>query len=55
MPIDLVIDQLIAHDGHGMFLSPFFNYAYGDLASPTRRTCIPAPAWVSPTPAPTAA
>ena len=28
---DLVIDQLTAHDGHGMILTPFFNYAYGDL------------------------
>lgn len=31
-PIDLVIDQLCAHDGHGMILTPFFNYAYGDLS-----------------------
>jgi len=30
-PMDLVVDQLIAHDGHGMILTPFFNYAYGDL------------------------
>jgi N-acyl-D-amino-acid deacylase len=30
--IELVIDQLVAHDGHGMILSPFFNYAYGDLS-----------------------
>jgi N-acyl-D-amino-acid deacylase len=30
-PMELVIDQLIAHDGHGMILTPFFNYAYGDL------------------------
>jgi N-acyl-D-amino-acid deacylase len=31
-PIDLIIDQLVAHDGHGMILTPFFNYAYGDLS-----------------------
>ena len=30
-PIGLVIDQLLAHDGHGMILTPFFNYAYGNL------------------------
>lgn len=31
-PVDLMIDQLCAHDGHGMILTPFFNYAYGDLS-----------------------
>ncbi len=31
-PIDLIVDQLCAHDGHGMILTPFFNYAYGDLS-----------------------
>ena len=31
-PVDLVVDQLCAHDGHGMILTPFFNYAYGDLS-----------------------
>ena len=31
-PMELIIDQLIAHDGHGMILTPFFNYAYGDLS-----------------------
>ncbi len=30
--IELIIDQLTAHDGHGMILTPFFNYAYGDLS-----------------------
>ena len=30
-PVGLVIDQLLAHDGHGMILTPFFNYAYGNL------------------------
>jgi len=30
--IELIVDQLIAHDGHGMILTPFFNYAYGDLS-----------------------
>lgn len=28
----LVIDQLLAADGHGMLYSPFFNYSYGDLS-----------------------
>jgi N-acyl-D-amino-acid deacylase len=27
-----VLDQLLAHGGHGMLLTPFFNYAYGDLS-----------------------
>ena len=31
-PIDLIVDQLCAHEGHGMILTPFFNYAYGDLS-----------------------
>jgi N-acyl-D-amino-acid deacylase len=31
-PTDLVIDQLIANGGHGIILTPFFNYAYGDLS-----------------------
>ncbi len=31
-PVDLVIDQLCDHGGHGMILTPFFNYAYGDLS-----------------------
>jgi N-acyl-D-amino-acid deacylase len=31
-PMELVLDQLCAHDGHGMILTPFFNYAYGDLS-----------------------
>jgi len=31
-PVDLIIDQLCAHGGHGMILTPFFNYAYGDLS-----------------------
>ncbi|MEM9040019.1 MAG: amidohydrolase family protein [Actinomycetota bacterium] len=30
--IDLVVDQLCAHHGNGMILTPFFNYAYGDLS-----------------------
>jgi N-acyl-D-amino-acid deacylase len=30
--IQLVIDQLLTADGHGMLSSPFFNYAYGDLS-----------------------
>jgi N-acyl-D-aspartate/D-glutamate deacylase len=32
MPMRLVLDQLLAHEGHGMLLTPFFNYAYGDLS-----------------------
>jgi len=31
-PTDLVIDQLISNDGNGIILTPFFNYAYGDLS-----------------------
>jgi N-acyl-D-amino-acid deacylase len=31
-PMELVVDQLLAHDGNGMILTPFFNYAYGDLS-----------------------
>lgn len=30
--MELVLDQLCAHDGNGMILTPFFNYAYGDLS-----------------------
>jgi N-acyl-D-amino-acid deacylase len=28
----LIVDQLLAADGHGMLYLPFFNYAYGDLS-----------------------
>ncbi len=31
-PVELVLDQLLEHDGHGMLYSPFFNYSYGDLS-----------------------
>jgi N-acyl-D-amino-acid deacylase len=31
-PMEVVVDQLLAHDGNGMLLTPFFNYAYGDLS-----------------------
>jgi N-acyl-D-aspartate/D-glutamate deacylase len=31
-PMAVVVDQLLAHDGNGMLLTPFFNYAYGDLS-----------------------
>lgn len=31
-PMELVIDQLCAYGGNGMILTPFFNYAYGDLS-----------------------
>lgn len=29
---EVLIDQLLTRDGHGMVYSPFFNYAYGDLS-----------------------
>ncbi len=31
-PMQLVLDQLTAHEGNGMLYAPFFNYAYGDLS-----------------------
>jgi len=31
-PLDLVIDQLCAHGGNGIILTPFFNYSDGDLS-----------------------
>jgi len=31
-PMQIVVDQLLAHDGNGMIYLPFFNYAYGDLS-----------------------
>jgi N-acyl-D-amino-acid deacylase len=31
-PTELMIDQLVADDGNGIILTPFFNYAYGDLS-----------------------
>jgi N-acyl-D-amino-acid deacylase len=30
--VELLIEQLLRHDGHGMVYSPFFNYSYGDLS-----------------------
>ncbi|MBP6489809.1 MAG: amidohydrolase family protein [Ilumatobacteraceae bacterium] len=30
--MQLVLDQLTAHDGNGMMYAPFFNYSYGDLS-----------------------
>jgi N-acyl-D-aspartate/D-glutamate deacylase len=30
--MQLVLDQLLSGDGHGMLYVPFFNYAYGDLS-----------------------
>ena len=30
--MQLVLDQLTAHEGNGMLYAPFFNYAYGDLS-----------------------
>jgi N-acyl-D-amino-acid deacylase len=29
---EVVLDQLLAHDGNGMLYAPFFNYGYGDLS-----------------------
>ncbi len=31
-PMQLVLEQLTAHDGNGMLYAPFFNYSYGDLS-----------------------
>ena len=31
-PMELVLDQLVAHEGNGMLYAPFFNYTYGDLS-----------------------
>jgi N-acyl-D-aspartate/D-glutamate deacylase len=31
-PMEMVYDQLLAHNGTGMIYMPFFNYAYGDLS-----------------------
>jgi N-acyl-D-aspartate/D-glutamate deacylase len=30
--MEMVYDQLLAHNGTGMIYMPFFNYAYGDLS-----------------------
>ena len=30
--MQLVLDQLTAHEGNGMLYAPFFNYSYGDLS-----------------------
>ena len=30
--VELILDQLISNDGHGMIYAPFFNYSYGDLS-----------------------
>ena len=29
---EIVLDQLVSHDGNGMIYAPFFNYSYGDLS-----------------------
>lgn len=31
-PMQLVLDQMLAHEGNGMLYAPFFNYTYGDLS-----------------------
>ena len=30
--MEILLDQLVANDGHGLIYMPFFNYAYGDLS-----------------------
>ncbi len=40
-PMELVLDQLAAHDGNGMLYAPFFNYAYGDLSMTYEATLHP--------------
>ena len=40
-PMELVLDQLTAHDGNGMLYAPFFNYAYGDLSMTYEATLHP--------------
>jgi N-acyl-D-amino-acid deacylase len=40
-PMELVLDQLTARDGHGMIYAPFFNYAYGDLTMTYEATLHP--------------
>ena len=40
-PMQLVLDQLVARDGHGMIYAPFFNYAYGDLSMTYEATLHP--------------
>ena len=39
--MELVLDQLLAHDGNGMLYAPFFNYAYGDLSMTYEATLHP--------------
>jgi N-acyl-D-amino-acid deacylase len=41
LPMELVLDQLTAHDGNGMLYAPFFNYAYGDLSMTYEATLHP--------------
>jgi N-acyl-D-amino-acid deacylase len=40
-PMELVLDQLVAHEGNGMLYAPFFNYAYGDLSMTYEATLHP--------------
>ena len=40
-PMQLVLDQLTAHEGNGMLYAPFFNYAYGDLSMTYEATLHP--------------
>ena len=54
-PMQLVLDQLLAHDGNGMLYLPFFNYAYGDLSFSYELHATLARGWGSATPVPTAA
>jgi len=29
---EIILDQLVSNEGHGMIYAPFFNYSYGDLS-----------------------
>jgi N-acyl-D-amino-acid deacylase len=40
-PMQLIVDQLTAHEGNGMLHAPFFNYAYGDLSMTYEATLHP--------------
>ena len=39
--MQVLVDQLTSHDGHGMVYAPFFNYTYGDLSMTYEATLHP--------------
>lgn len=39
--MQVLVDQLTSHDGHGMVYAPFFNYSYGDLSMTYEATLHP--------------